>query len=353
MHRILIVGTGSIGTRHVRCMLKTERATVGICEPNTTFRQGVAAAYNISGAYASLDQALNEQWDAAVIAVPAPLHIPIAQKLAERGIGILIEKPLAVDETGIAQLIETVQQRSLPAGVAYVYRAHPAVQAMRQAIRSKRFGSPLQLIVVSGQNFPYFRPAYREIYYAHREQGGGAIQDGLTHSFNACEWLLGPITRIAVDAAHMRLDGVAVEDTVNVLARHDDTILASYAINHHQAPNESSMTVVCEDGTLRLEIKNHSWKWMDEPCGKWHEETFNLPNQDDWFVRQEQAFLDVVEGKAAPLCSLHEGWQSLRVNRAALASMDGDGTWQSIDPLRAVAGSAMTGVATPTAAATR
>ncbi len=335
MHRILVVGTGSIGTRHVRCLLKTGRASVGICEPNATFRNGVAAAYPVDGVYASLDQALTDKWDAAVIAVPAPLHVSIAQKLVDRKIGILIEKPLAVDETGIEELIQSVERNRVPSAVAYVYRAHPAVQAMRQAIREKRFGNPLQLIVVSGQNFPYFRPAYRDIYYAHRAQGGGAIQDGLTHAFNACEWLLGPITRIAVDAAHMRLDGITVEDTVNVLARHDDTILASYAINHHQAPNESSMTVVCENGTMRLEIKDHRWRWMDQPCGQWQEEKFDLPNQDDWFTRQENAFLDVVEGNAAPLCTLAEGWQSLRVNRAALASMDSDGTWQTIDPIRA------------------
>jgi predicted dehydrogenase len=108
------------------------------------------------------------------------------------------------------------------------------------------------------------------------------------------------------------------------------------------------MTVVCEDGTLRLEIKRHVWKWMDEPCGQWHEEAFDLPNQDDWFVRQEHAFLDVVDGKAAPLCSLQEGWQSLRVNRAALKSVDGDGSWQTIESQTATA--AFASVRSPVAA---
>lgn len=334
MHRILVVGTGSIGARHVRCMLKTGRAIVGICETNQTLRQQIAAAYDLGGVYANLDLALSEHWDTAVIAVPAPLHVPIAQRLAEAGVGILIEKPLAVDETGIERLIATLDARQLPAAVAYVYRAHPAVAAMRQAILSGRFGKPLQLVVVSGQNFPHFRPAYRDIYYAHHDQGGGAIQDGLTHAFNACEWLLGPITRLAVDAAHMKLDGIDVEDTVNVIARHDDTVLASYAVNHHQAPNESSITVVCEEGTLRLEIKNHVYKWMSKPCSQWEEQAFDLPNQDDWFIRQENAFLDYLEGKAEPLCTLHDAWQTLRVNRAALASMKQDGQWMTVETVR-------------------
>jgi predicted dehydrogenase len=329
-HRILIVGTGSIGTRHVRCMVNTGRAEVGICEPNAQLRQSVASTYTIDQAYANLDQALETSWDAAVIATPAPSHIPVAQRLADAGVGVLIEKPLAVEEDGIAHLAATIEQNELPAAVAYVYRAHPAVQAMREAIQSERFGRPLHLIVMSGQPFWHLRPAYRNIYYADRAQGGGGIQDGLTHSFNLCEWLLGPITRIAVDAAHLRLDGVSVEDTVNVLARHDESVLASYAFNQHQAPNESSITVVCSEGTLRLETRRHRWLWMNEPCGAWQEQAFELPNQDDWFIRQEHAFLDHVEGNHPPLCSLADGWQTLRVNRAALSSMDDGGAWRDV-----------------------
>src|SRR5687767_10934025 len=159
-HRILIVGTGSIGTRHVRCMRNTGRADVGICEPNAELRQSVASTYGIDGTCASLDAALNASWDAAVIATPAPSHIPVAQRLADAGIGVLIEKPLAVDEHGVAALAATIERNALPAAVAYVYRAHPAVQAIREAIHSGRFGKPLQLIVVSGQPFWHLRPAY-------------------------------------------------------------------------------------------------------------------------------------------------------------------------------------------------
>ena len=45
-----------------------------------------------------------------------------------------------------------------------------------------------------------------------------------------------------------------VEDTVHVLARHGD-VLASYSLNQHQAPNEVTLTVVCERGTVRWEAR--------------------------------------------------------------------------------------------------
>ena len=57
--------------------------------------------------------------------------------------------------------------------------------AMKQEIDACRFGRIVQVIAVSGQHFPFYRPAYRETYYTDHATGGGAIQDALTHTINA------------------------------------------------------------------------------------------------------------------------------------------------------------------------
>ena len=324
MTRILIVGTGSIGERHLRCLLNTPRVQAGICEVNEALRQKVAAQYGVAESFATLEAALGAKWDAAVVATPAPLHIPMARQLADAGVHLLIEKPLSTTLDGIADLIETVRARQLTAAVAYVYRAHPALAAMKRALDSGRFGRPLQLTAVCGSDFAFYRPAYRQIYYARRAAGGGAIQDALTHVFNAGEWLVGPIDRIAADAAHQHLEGVEVEDTVQSIVRHG-AVLGSYSLNQYQSPAEIVLTVVCEKGTARFELKECRWRWMTQTDGPWQEETFGPMERDDWFIRQEQAFLDALEGKAPVLCTLEEGLHTLKVNLAALASADGGG----------------------------
>ena len=52
--------------------------------------------------------------------------------------------------------------------------------------------------------------------------------------------------------------------------------------------------------------------------------------RDEWFTVQENAFLDVVEGKAEPPCTLEEGLRSLKVNLAALASAEKTSAWKTI-----------------------
>jgi predicted dehydrogenase len=147
------------------------------------------------------------------------LHVPLATRLAAAGIHLLIEKPLSTSLDGIEDLVRNVAQQNIVAAVAYVHRANPNLAAARQAIQSGRFGRPVQLTSVTGANFPFYRPAYRDTYYRDRAHGGGAIQDALTHLINAGQWLIGPVERVLADAAHQVIPGVEVEDTVHVLAR--------------------------------------------------------------------------------------------------------------------------------------
>jgi predicted dehydrogenase len=185
----------------------------------------------------------------------------------------------------------------------------------------------VQINSVSGQHFPTYRPAYREIYYKDHATGGGAIQDAITHVLNASEWLVGPIDRLTVDAAHQVLEGVSVEDTVHVLTRHGG-VLGSFSLNQYQSPSEMTITVVCDGGTARFEGHKNRWRWMLKPDEPWHDETFEPIPRDQLFINQAVAFLDLLEGSAKPLCTLEEGLQTLRVNLAALASSK-NGNWQS------------------------
>ena len=319
--RILVIGVGSIGERHARCLGLTGRCEVGIVETRPDVVRQVAERYSIAHAFTSLDDALRQGWTAAVVATPANTHLPIARTLAERKLHLLIEKPLSTSLEGVTQLTEAIRIHDLVAGVAYVHRANPLAQKLRELVACGRFGAPRQLYLVSGQHFPTYRPAYRQIYYARRDAGGGAIQDALTHLLNLGEWILGPVTRLAADAAHQQLDGVQVEDTAHVIARHGD-VLASYTMNQYQAPNETVLTIVCAAGTLRLSLQKGELTSLTAPGGDWQIEHAVRLERDDLFVAQAHAFLDAVEGRRAVLCTIDDAAQTLRTTLAVLDYID-------------------------------
>ncbi|MCA9173163.1 MAG: Gfo/Idh/MocA family oxidoreductase [Planctomycetales bacterium] len=328
MRRILVVGGGSIGERHVRCFQRAGEVEPTICDVSPAVRNRIAETYGLRGAFDDYSAALADGPDAVVICTPAHLHVAMARQAVAEGRPVLIEKPLSVATDGVDELRREAERGKVPVALAYVTRHHPALMAMRDAIHSGRFGEPVQLTVLSGQHFPFYRPAYREIYYTRHETGGGAIQDALTHMLNAAEWIGGPIRSVAVDAAHCVLEGVDVEDTVHLLARlggGDESggagqgVLASFTLNQHQYVNETLLTVCCQRGVVRYEGHAARWLSCEQIGGEWREEQSFALERDDLFVAQAKAFLDVLDGDE-PACGLADGIQTLKVNLAALQS---------------------------------
>ena len=330
MHDILVIGAGSIGERHICCFLKTGRARVSVCEIDRALLGRVENDYDLSQACEDFGDALSSNPKAVVIAAPAHLHIPMAIRAAEAGCHLLIEKPLSTDISGIEDLKRRLFEQRLIAHVGYTFRHHPLVAKVKDQIDQGRWGLPLQLTIVSGQHFPTYRPAYRDIYYARHETGGGAVQDALTHFLDTAQWWLGSIDRLTGDMEHLSLKGVEVEDTVNVLARHGD-IMGSYHFNQHQYPDESVFTLVCERGTLRLELCANRLRIMDRPDGDWEDEINNAFQRDDIFVSQANSFLDAIEGQPSISCTIDEAKHTIGCQMALLEEAKQSPRWQNVN----------------------
>ena len=143
---VLVIGAGSIGERHARCFLATGRARVAVVEPRAEIRERIARDYGIV-THATLDQALGSRFDVAVICTPAPLHVPQALRLVEAGLHVLLEKPVSTSEEGLPELERLLAKRKTMLSVAYVYRAFPELQQMRDRLMRGEWGTPLELMV--------------------------------------------------------------------------------------------------------------------------------------------------------------------------------------------------------------
>lgn len=329
MKSILIIGCGSIGERHLRCFQATGRCSVTACDANPALIAAMRERYDAPG-HITLEAALAAgPYDAAVVCTPAHLHLPMTIRLLDAGLHVLIEKPLAIDPALVPETRAAIE-RAGPGrcvAVAYVYHLMPWLAEARATMLGKCLAKFLHITCTSGQHFPTFRPAYKDIYYARHDLGGGAVQDALTHVVNAVEWLAGPCTRVYCDAAHQALPGVTVEDTVNVCARHGD-VLVSYAMNQFQAPNENTILIHGERGSLKIELHAQRWGLLMAGEKEWTWHTSAPLERDALFVAQAEAFLDGMDGKPGPLCTFEEAVQTLRFNQAALRSA---ATGQAID----------------------
>jgi predicted dehydrogenase len=315
-HRILVVGCGSHGQRHLRCFLRTGRVEAATCDQDPRLVERASATHGVVGFNDWQTALIVHAPEAVVIAASAAQHVPIAAFALRHGAGVLIEKPLSTTLDDLPAMNQALAGSRAAAAVAYVGRFLPGLAQMREFLQSGDFGAPLQVAASAGQHLPTMRPDYRETRDAFHESGGGAIHSELTDLVDAVQWLVGPATRLYCETARQSLTSVEVEDTVCVTARHGD-LLAGYSLNQFQAPNELTIQVHCQQGSLRFE--SHRQRWSKFPLGgeAWEHHMAPIAQDDDPFVALAHAFLDCLEKKDTPICTIAEAERALRFNLAA------------------------------------
>jgi predicted dehydrogenase len=132
--RIGVVGVGTMGQHHVRIISHTPGVTLsGLFDPDVARAEEICSRHGCQ-ALASLDDLLNKS-DAVCVAAPTSLHLEIGLKCIQRGLHVLMEKPLADSVSGAAKLVEAANAAGLVLMVGHIERYNPAIGKMMEILR--------------------------------------------------------------------------------------------------------------------------------------------------------------------------------------------------------------------------
>ena len=136
--RAAVVGVGHLGRFHAEKLARSEAVRlVGVVDPVEARRLHVAAECQTQPF--PDHRSLAGQIDAAVIAAPTRLHHPIALELLERGIHLLVEKPLAATAAEADDLVKAARRRKLVLRVGHVERFNPALETLRADLADPKY----------------------------------------------------------------------------------------------------------------------------------------------------------------------------------------------------------------------
>jgi len=134
--RVGVIGAGTMGQHHVRILSNTAGVAMeGFYDPDEARSKEICQRHGCSCSE-SLD-ALLEGLDAVVVAAPTSLHLEIGEKCLQRGVNVLMEKPLAHDVHSAARLAEMARGAGLVLAVGHVERHNPAVVALFDRFRAQ------------------------------------------------------------------------------------------------------------------------------------------------------------------------------------------------------------------------
>src|ERR1043166_9241412 len=133
--RVGVVGVGVMGSNHARVLADLPGVKLaGIADPDRKQRDFVSGALSCT-AYSDLDGLLAGGVDALTIAAPTHLHREIAIAAIERGVHVLVEKPIAPSVEEGNAIIAAARRAGVTLMVGHVERFNPAVEAIKEAIR--------------------------------------------------------------------------------------------------------------------------------------------------------------------------------------------------------------------------
>ncbi|HPO81991.1 MAG TPA: Gfo/Idh/MocA family oxidoreductase [bacterium] len=315
MKHILVIGGGGIGERHIRCFLKTGRAKVSVCEVKRERLEYLKTNYPISEIFASFDDIDLARFDGVVIATPAHLHIPIAIRCAKNGRACLIEKPLSVNLDNVDELLKIVSGKKLTVGIGYVRRSLPSYKKLKKLVEEGIIGTLKMGRINLSQEYPKYRPDYRDIYYAREEMGGGCILDAATHGINLAQYYFGEIKDAIGFYDHLELEGVEVEDSSIIILRFGNKALVDIFVNQFQKPNITEIELIGNKGNLKYTVNGeiHQITFCNNDSNNWEEIAVYRFSRDDPYIFQANEFLDALEGKNSVSTNIIEAKKALLV----------------------------------------
>ena len=318
--RTLIVGLGSVGRRHL-CNLQAlgERDILLLRSHRASLPEADLAGLP---AVTSLEEALDYQPQAAIIATPTALHLETAIPLAQAGCHLLLEKPISHSSVGLDQLRQAVLHSGSRVLVGFQFRFHPGLRQVKRWLEIGAIGEPLAARALYAEYLPGWHPweDHRQSYSARPELGGGVILT-LCHPLDYLRWLLGEIQRVACTARSSALLALDVEDLADLDLEWRDGLRAQVHLDYVRRPPAHELEITGSGGTIRWSQSDGIAHCYSADRAVWLEHA--LPEgfeRNAMFLDELRHFRGVVAGEEEPACSLEAGIRVLQMASAALES---------------------------------
>jgi predicted dehydrogenase len=130
-----VIGVGTMGERHCRVYSSMRNVQlVGLFDANPESGARVAEKYDTLS-YGSLDSLLNDV-DAVSLAVPTPLHFELAMQCLQKGVHVLIEKPITETVSQAQELVHAAEETGLTVQVGHIERFNPAYLELKNVLEN-------------------------------------------------------------------------------------------------------------------------------------------------------------------------------------------------------------------------
>lgn len=316
---VAVLGTGSIGMRHLDLLGRVDGVSP-LAVPTRPARRHelVQAGYTTAE---GLEEAVRMGAALCVIATDPKRHLEDALAAMDRGLDVLVEKPLATTAREAEQIVRHARSSRRKLFVGCVLRFSESLKTFRERLPAV---GRLHAVRIECQSYlPDWRPGrpYQASYSARADEGG-ALRD-LIHEIDYAGWLFGWPATVQARVRNLGRLGIEADEIAELTWETPSGALLSVCLDYLSRPPRRSLRAAGEGGTI-------AWDGMSGTvtvgvAGAPVEELRSSQTRNEMFLAQARAFLDACEGKLDfRLATADHGVKALAICDAArLASDEG------------------------------
>lgn len=340
--RVAVVGAGWWATyTHIPAL--QAHAGVGeivLCDADAGKLDAAAETYQIEKTYTSLDAMLaTEELDGAIIATNHASHYKLAKACLEKGLHVMIEKPMTLYARDARELIDLAQRHNRQIVMGYPYHFTDYVNRVRSVIQSGELGA-IQLVncfmasyilnLLRGDDgstqpvahYPVHGPG--NVYSQPHLSGGGQGHLQITHSAGLMFFVSG--LRAHRVHALMHKHGLPLDLVDAMLVEFEGGALGTVSGTGNQGSasgGKVDLGIHCERGSVELNVSAGTVKIHRQEQAP---EIIDIAAEDRYprFATAHN-LVDVILGKAANGSPAEIGWRTVELLDAAYRSAEQDG----------------------------
>jgi UDP-2-acetamido-3-amino-2,3-dideoxy-glucuronate N-acetyltransferase len=318
--RVAVVGCGYWGRNLVRTFSRLG-ALRWLCDTDPVALEQQACLVPGIRATTRIDDVLDADVDAVVLATPAALHYDGARAALLAGKDVFVEKPLALRYTDGAQLVELAGARNRVLMVGHILQYHPAIERLKEVVAGGELG---QLWYIYSNRLNLGRVRREEnILWSFAPHDIAVIMDLVGRE---------PELVSAIGSQHLRPD---IADTTVTHLRFSNGVAAHIFVSWLHPYKEQRLVIVGErkmavfndaNATGKLRLHDKGIEWHDGvPVARHDADTVLEISDAEPLLQECEHFLECVSQRGTPRTDGASALSVLRVLEASQRSMDQGG----------------------------